>query len=260
MKSISLLTLALTALLVVACKAHEEHTATSTTTSTVTTATTETTHTHTDASAEPGSTLTPAPAPAGVEPVAGPKLTPVDQGPTDPTFVAYRDRLRAAVKSRDAKAVAALVDPKLRTSFGGVNGDIETVLARPGMWEELDAVLAHGGSFLGEGQSRSFWAPYVYSAWPEERDAFSHLGVIGENVPLRKTPDANGEMVAMLSYDIVERAAAPSAKEDAWRAVKTADGRNGFVESKSVMSPVGYRAGFMKVNGEWKMNALVAGD
>jgi hypothetical protein len=206
-------------------------------------------------------TLTPAPPPAGLEPVAGPKLTPIDQASADPSLVAYRESLLAAAKKRDAKAVAALVDPKIRTSFGDGGGakDFEQMLAKPDMWAQLETVLTHGGSFLTEGTSRAFWAPYVYSAWPETKDAFEYVAVIGEDVPLRKSADAKGEVLAILAHDLVERPA-PPAEGAKWVRVKTADGRIGFVETSAVMSPVGYRAGFVQRDGKWLMNAFVAGD
>ncbi|HEX7828273.1 MAG TPA: SH3 domain-containing protein [Thermoanaerobaculia bacterium] len=257
--------IALALTLTLACGGRDESaTQTDTSATTTTSATSVATQTETSATTDTSATtetLAPAPTPVGAEPVAGPKLAPVDQASTDPTFVAYRDKLRAAVKSRDAKAVVALSDPKIRTSFGDGGGTsaLQKALARPGVWDELDSVLAHGGSFLGEGETKSFWAPYVYSAWPEEKDVFTHFAVIGENVPLRKSADANAEVIASLSHDIVERATPGPDKGD-WRHVKTADGRTGYVAAKDVHGPVGYRAGFLKQNGEWKMNAFVAGD
>lgn len=202
-------------------------------------------------------TTTAAPEPAAPA-VNGPKLQPVDEATSDPSLVAFRDELLAAVRSRNADAVIALADPKIRTSFGGGGGaeDLRQSLQKAGMWEDLEQLLTQGGKFVGEGDGRSFWAPYVYSAWPEQHDAFEFLAVIGENVPLRESADANSRAIATLSHDIVER----EEKKGDWQQVKTADGQTGWVEARSVRSPVGYRAGFMKSGGKWLMNALVAGD
>lgn len=244
--------IALSLVFVFACGGRDAASTGSSSTSAAETTATQSTTTQAD------TTLTPAPAPVGVEPVAGPKLSPVDEAAKDPTFVAYREKLRAALQAHDTKAVLALVDPKIRTSFGDGGGvtAFEKILARPGAFELLNTTLSLGGTFLGGSNDQAFWAPYVYSAWPEEKDAFSHLAVIAENVPLRKSADANAEVIATLSYDIVEG----TPTEEPWKQVKTTDGRTGFVEWKNVWSPIGYRAGFNKQNGEWKMTGFVAGD
>ncbi|HEX6097068.1 MAG TPA: SH3 domain-containing protein [Thermoanaerobaculia bacterium] len=191
------------------------------------------------------------PAPPAVN---GPKLAFLDEAAKDPSFVTYRDQLLAAVRARDKKAVLALSDPSIRTSFGGDGGaaELEHVLTED-LFQELEQILALGGTFR-EGM---FWAPYVYSAWPEPHDAFETLAVIAEDVPLRESADAGAPAIATLSRDLVKRGqGAPGP----WTKVETADGKTGFVESKLVRSPVDYRAGFIKSDAGWRMNALVAGD
>jgi hypothetical protein len=204
-------------------------------------------------------TITTAPPPAAAEAPAapsvnGPKLMPVDEASSDPSLVAFRTGLLDAVRRRDADAVVAMADPKIRTSFGGGGGaaDLRASLKNPGVWEDLEQILTQGGKFQGE----SFWAPYVYSAWPDAHDAFRFVAITGDSVPLRESADASAKVIATLSHDIVE---AKEEKGD-WQQVKTADGKTGWVEASSVRSPVGYRAGFLKMDGKWKMNALVAGD
>ena len=195
--------------------------------------------------------------------VSGPKLTPVDEATSDPSLVAFRDELLAAVRKRDANVVVALADPKIRTSFGGGGGaaDFRRALAQPGLWEDFEQLLTQGGKFVGEGPGRSFWAPYVYSAWPDAHDAFASLAITGENVPLLESADKNARVIATLSYDIVQRAGKPGRDEGAWRQVSTSDGHTGWVEARFVRSPIGYRAGFLKnKDGKWRINALVAGD
>jgi hypothetical protein len=186
--------------------------------------------------------------------VEGPKLMPVDEGSSDPSFVAYRNQLLEAVRSRNTDALIALVDPKIRTSFGGGGGaeEFRKSLAQEGMWENLETALSRGGKFL-DPEKRAFWAPYVYSAWPDDRDAFQSFAVIAENVPLRQSKDPASPIIATLSYDIVDRTEVEGE-------IKTADGKTGFVEPKLLWSPIGYRAGFNRVDGQWRMNAFVAGD
>lgn len=222
--------------------------AASTTAITSTTATTSTTVT------TPPPTAPEAPAAPAVN---GPKLAFVDEGTRDPSFVAYRDKLLAAVRAHDVNGVVARADPKIRTSFGGGGGagDLRKLLARPGTFADLEQILTLGGKFQGD----SFWAPYVYAAYPDAQDAFTTMAIIADDVPLRDTADANGRVLAHLSRDIVERVGQP-AEDAAWTKVKTANDDIGFVESKFVRSPIDYRAGFLKTKDEWRMNALVAGD
>jgi hypothetical protein len=223
------------------------------------TSVTETATTATSATQTTETTAAPPAAPA----VNGPKLKPVDEATSDPSLVEFRDELLAAVRKRDTDAVVALADPKIRTSFGGGGGaaDFRRALKQPGVWEDFEQLLTQGGSFVGEGPGRSFWAPYVYSAWPDAHDAFESLAITGENVPLYESADKNARVIATLSHDIVKRAGDLGRDVGQWQDVKTADGHTGWVEAKFVHSPVGYRAGFLKnKDGKWQINALVAGD
>lgn len=199
-------------------------------------------------------------------PVKGPKLLPVDEGSKDASFVAFRQELLTAVRSRDGEAVLKIADPKIRTSFGNGGGIAEfekkwkTEDAASPLWAELEHILTHGGSFQKTGGDRRFWAPYVYSDWPENIDPFEHLAVVAKDVALHESANDTSPVLAALSHDIVSRAEPGGPDPKPWQKIKTADGRTGFVDSKLVRSPVGYRAGFAKKNGQWWMEALVAGD
>ena len=174
--------------------------------------------------------------------VSGPTLAPVDEAVRDPTLVVFRQQLLSAVRAHDEAALVAALDPHVRTSFGSGGGAKDF---KP-LWNELEFVLTHGGTFRGD----RFWAPYVYSAWPEQYDPFEHLAVVGKDVPLR---DAEKKIIATLSYDIVKRL--PDVGH-----VRTFDGHEGWVDPKFLYSPVGYRAGLVKRDGEWLIEAFVAGD
>ena len=197
-------------------------------------------------------TTVPPPTPRPVA-VSGLKLLPVDEAKNDSSFVAYRAQLLDAVRRHDVDAVVAAADPKIRTSFGDSGGAeiLRQMLTRPERWADLEQILSLGGSF----REQSFWAPYVYSAWPESADAFSFVAVIAKDVPLRASP--NGPAIATLAYDVVQRIGDP---HDGWQEVKVDDGRTGFVDAKFVRSPIAYRAGFNKEGETWRMTALVSGD
>jgi len=174
-------------------------------------------------------------------------LCPADEGPNDPSFAAYRERLVAAVEKKDRAALVAMVDPHIRTSFGDGGGPDDV------KWDELRKILPLGGTF----REGSFWAPYVYSTWPDEIDAFTHVAAIRPGVALHETPSAGAKTIRTLDWSILELLDTTPGE---WRHVKTLDGATGYVESNDVRSPIAYRAGFNKTANGWTMTALVAGD
>lgn len=193
-----------------------------------------------------------------------PRLLPIDRAADDPTFLAYRQQLLAAVKAKDTAALEKLVDPNVRTSFGDGGGWAEfrrhwnLPAADSKLWNELETILRMGGSFAGPAGSPRFCAPYVYSDWPDDVDAFEYLAVIDKNVPLRERAAEGAPLVAEMDFDIVKSLDHDFQKP--WRHVQLADGRQGWVRSDKVRSSIQYRACFQKADGEWKMNLLVAGD
>jgi hypothetical protein len=59
---------------------------------------------------------------AGTAVVAGSpkarKLYPIDEGPRDPSFLAFRNRLIAAIKKRDIRFIHSVLQPHVTSSFG----------------------------------------------------------------------------------------------------------------------------------------------
>jgi hypothetical protein len=231
----------------------------------------ETARTETSTSrTEPPVTATQAPAAPTltVTCVEGPnRLCPKDEGPTDPSFEAFRRSMIDAVKSKDAVKLRAFIDPKIRTSFGGDGGvaDFEASWkpSQPdsALWKELATILEMGGAFQGDGADRSFRAPYVDANWPDSIDAFTHVAAIRNGVPIRAAGANDAAEVAKADWDILELIPEKGETPDrTWLHVRTAAGKDGWVSAADVRSPIGYRAGFSKAGGEWKMNALVSGD
>ncbi|HVG24047.1 MAG TPA: hypothetical protein VND45_07825 [Thermoanaerobaculia bacterium] len=171
-----------------------------------------------------------------------------------------------AVAKRDDAALLALVDEHVRVSFGEGGGHDafrqawKLPAADSPLWAELEQILALGGSFTEEGP-RTFWAPYVYAKWPKNIDAFEHVAAIRNDAALFRTPDAASPRVAAAPWAILRVVREPDeVPSGAWRRVRTLDGAEGWVRAAEVRSPIGYRAGFSKRSGEWKLEALVAGD
>ena len=49
-------------------------------------------------------------------------------------------------------------------------------------------------------------------------------------------------------------------EEHGFAVEQAADGKEGFMASRYIKSPIGYRAGFEKVNGRWRIFFFLAGD
>jgi len=198
------------------------------------------------------------------------KLCPVDGADKDQSFRLFRDKLLNAVQNRDQAFLLSIIAPDIINSFGGNDGKENFVkIWKPNkpdskIWSTLDAILTLGGNFSPDRQE--FWAPYVFAAFPDDKDAFSYLAIVGQNVNVRARPSLDAQVITTLSYDLVKKLDnLPVAEETLagpghWLKIATPQGKPGYVAAKYARSPLDYRAGFKKKNGRWLMVALVAGD
>jgi hypothetical protein len=201
-------------------------------------------------------------------------VKPVDEAKNDASFFAFRTKLIDAAKRRDAKYVLSIVDKDIKNGFAGNDGAAEFKKqwnpASPNskFWDEFTTVITNGGAFDKESDSKTalFVAPYTFSGFPGDLDAFDYSSIFGNNVNLRAAPNANSKSLARLSYNVVKVDYQNSVKksgsrdEYAWLKVETLGGESGFVSAEFVRGPIDYRAGFEKKNGGWKMVFFLAGD
>ena len=200
-------------------------------------------------------------------------VKPVDQASEDPSFVAFRTKLIAAAERKDAKFILLIVDPNISNGFGGRDGianfkkDWKIESKESEFWAEFLPVIKNGGHFIGEGKNRLslFAAPYTFMGFPEDMDGVPNFAIFGSDVNLRKGPSTESEIVAKLSYNIVELVedagnAAEVQRKSGWFKVKTLGGLTGHVKSEFVRADIDYRAGFAKKRGVWKMTYFLSGD
>lgn len=200
-------------------------------------------------------------------------VKPVDEAKNDASFRAFRTKLIEAAKKRDAKYILSIVDPKISNTFGADNGiryfktfwKIENQKSE--FWDEFLNVITRGGTFMKDNsRNKQFCAPYTFTSFPDEVDAFEYQAIYGSNVNLRAKPEADAPVVANLSYNVVKVDFENSVKvknkenEYSWLKVKTLGGKQGFVKAEFVRSPIDYRACFEKKKGIWKMTVFIAGD
>ena len=198
---------------------------------------------------------------ASAPPEGARRLPPVDECAADASFAAFREELLAAVDRRDAAHVQAVVADDIAVDFGGGAGreyfaeawnlDLPESSA---LWSELRSALELGCAVAEDG---SYWAPSLFLAEGIEDPFASHL-VVAPGTALYAEDSNAGEVIARLEWDLVE--ALDGDEGQAWRHVRLADGREGYVIAHELRSPVDYRAGFERVDGRWRMGAFIAGD
>jgi hypothetical protein len=188
------------------------------------------------------------------------QLRPVDEGTTDASFDAFRQTLIAALKRFDRPFIERIVDPDIKVSFGPDSGAAEFHREwklsdrRDPFWKTMLDTVSLGGQFLSKDL---FCAPYVFTAFPEDLDAFTHVAVLTEAEPLRRAPDLKSPVVLTLSHRIVR--VADAVPRPGWTRV-IAGTQEGFVRSDAVRSPIDYRACFNRTATGWKLTLFVAGD
>ncbi|MBI2875122.1 MAG: SH3 domain-containing protein [Firmicutes bacterium] len=208
-------------------------------------------------------------------------VPPANESALDPSFSEYYKSVREKVNRRDTAGLLALLHPDIKNSFGGDDGiaafqslwKLDADPAASPVWPLLADMLRLGGTFTRQDRT-AFAAPYVYTRFPETMDAFQHAVVIGSDVNVRATPSLDGEIIGRVSHLVVRylhagEDQAPSmeytveidGRSYPWIRIGLPTGKAGYVAGKYIWTPVGYRAGFEKLNtGQWKMTFLLAGD
>jgi hypothetical protein len=198
------------------------------------------------------------------------RLLPVDEAARDPSFVKFRNELKDVIARKDAAALFRFLASDVRLSFGDTYGGPEfhkmwdPFKKDTKVWAALSLIVDNGGKFANP---NAFAAPYTYAALTDEDDVDSYTAVIvtNPNAVLRRAPNANAPVIRKLDHDILERLDTPGkAQHEAgpndWDKVKDADGREGFVLSADVRSPIDYRIIFERRKGRWLIGVFLAGD
>ena len=202
---------------------------------------------------------------------------PFDEGARDRSFAGFRRALIKIVDARDLTALQRHFHKDIRVGFGGQNGRTAAAKAMrgdPARWTTLARILRRGGRFeRTKWQCRTksgprpcilpgFIAPYTYYANPPKgRDAFETMVITARGVNVRADPRRSAKVVARLSHRIVAVPKNPrkNVPKD-WVEIELPRGKRGFVVRRFAVSPIDYRAGFVKEGGRWQMTFFLAGD
>ncbi len=205
------------------------------------------------------------------------RLPPIDEAVEAPGFFVYRMRMIEAVGARDTTALFEMMADDVRISFGDAGGrsgfrEMWTP-SHPDseVWELLGRVLGGGGRYeegpftldTEQEATARFVAPYYFAAFAGERyDPFQHGVILDESVPVREKPEPDAPAIDTLSFAIVRVPNFMPHETQAgnWVRVELSDDRFGYVPARRVASPIGYRAVFHRIDGQWLMTSFVAGD
>ena len=224
------------------------------------------------------------PAPTAAESAAKPaapsappverKLPPVDEGSKDPTWVAFRNNLLAALRRADRGALIKVVDRNIVNGLEVPRGVAEFRK----LWEidsnsdrllrDLSASLSLGSAWHQQDpknkSTRVLCAPYVPIKWPlNDVDPYDSGAIVVKEALIKSAPSHASETLGALSFDIVgvhdwEVADVENQLKQRWVKVSHR-GRDGYVPEEHIRSAIEHRACFAKAGNTWRMVEYVVG-
>jgi hypothetical protein len=212
----------------------------------------------------------PVTAPA-TKPLAERKLLPVDEGAVDPTWVAFRNRLQAALKRGDRRTLLAVVDRNILNALDAPRGiaefrrhwDLDGKDDR--LLRDLMSALVLGSAWYAPAKGpKLLCAPYVPIKWPLDAvDPYDNGAIVAKDVLVKGAPSHASETLGALSYDLIEVrdwevADAETRLQQRWIKVRYRE-RDGYVPVEQIRSAIEPRACFVKEGGGWRMTEYVIG-
>lgn len=226
----------------------------------------------------PVQSVEPAAKPDTPRPAAKPpreyKLPPVDEGGSDPTWVAFRSQLLAALRRGDRAALINVIDRNILNGLEAPRGVAEFRK----LWEldgKSDRVLRDLSSALHLGSAwhrpdpknkatRVLCAPYVPIKWPlDDVDPYDSGAIVVKEALVKDRPSHASVTLGALSFDIIgvrdwEVADAESQLKQRWVKVNYR-GHDGYVPEEHIRSAIEHRACFAKAGNTWRMVEYVVG-
>ena len=190
-----------------------------------------------------------------------PRLPPVERCTGDGGFDRFRAALADAVARKDPRALRLLTANDILSNYGGGASWKEFAstwnLDHPQhsrLWKELQEALGLGCAPT-EGGGRVF--PGMFEDMGDDEDPFA-LVVARPGAVLRAAATESSAAVATLDWHSALIVEEPP--ENPLVKVKLVDGREGWLKSSDMLSPLGYRLVVEKRDGRWKITSLIAGD
>ncbi|NEQ25159.1 MAG: SH3 domain-containing protein [Microcoleus sp. SIO2G3] len=208
-------------------------------------------------------------------------------------FAQFRQRLRQAIRDRNAQFVRSILPVKaIGIGFGSAEvANLKLEDPNEDFWSLLEKAVSIGCySEANEGRpnidpgteiwvcnnaTREFYRQYPNpNSEPGLEYELNHVVIVGDNVNVRQEPNANSRVVGWLSNEVVkvnrpieeqrakERADQRRAYDplNDWIAVILPNKQLGYVSSRYGYSPLEYRAVFGRVDDQWQLLHLPGGD
>ena len=179
-----------------------------------------------------------------------------DQVPAGSPFATFRQKLRQAIRDRNADFIRSIADPNISLTLGRGSISLNDLnLDNPDSesWLHLEQAFSFG---CMPSRPPSAWDCPVYP----ENSPFS-IGIddvyVGKNVKVRSRPKAGSPIITVLSSELAKTVeSAPG-----WMPIKTPDGKLGYVHTNQAFQIVGgYNAGFKQVGDRWIMTRFLSGE
>ncbi|GAB1540989.1 hypothetical protein NUACC21_36580 [Scytonema sp. NUACC21] len=197
-----------------------------------------------------------------------------DRVPSSSSFYQFRERLKQAIRERDAKFIRAIADPKIKITFGSPIPFSSLRFDNPNSlsWTRLERIISIGCTPYEAPPGvkiNAYQCPHVSQA--SLGDPFSDVYIVGENINVRAQPRNDSQVIGVLSDEVVKsnptgfsRLTQQQQQEqqtfDGWQPIITPAGQQGYISSRYAYYPAGYRARFENKQGQWKMTVFITGD
>lgn len=191
------------------------------------------------------------------------RLPPVELCGGDESFAVFRDALEDAVAAKDSAALRKLAARNIISDFGGSDSwdhfvsrwSLAVSPQDSELWKELDGVIALGCAPSPDGSGNVM--PGMFEAMSDDVDPFE-LVVARPGTGLFDAPTDKRDPIATLDWHSAVDLA--GTVPDGWMHVRLTDGREGWVKTDALISPLGWRLVARKIDGRWQISAFVSGD
>ena len=196
-------------------------------------------------------------------------LAPLDESENVPSLGLFLEKLRVAVKERDADFVQSALAQDVALGFGPRENGIEpeALLSSDSgskFWQILESSIFYGGTFVDQREGGTFCMPYVYSAFPDHLDPIEYQVLITPSVSARSDPNNAAMPVSLPDFAVVRTNIGSAVTTNdvhgiEWARIYVGDS-TAYVPASTIRSPLEGRTCLRKRDGYWRITAVIDGD